>query len=76
MLSLCEQAVENIVVKSLRCFDARGSVFKMDVNLTADIVTMGLSSKKQEADRKEKWFTVHLKAVIRDNLQVLKDEMS
>ena len=75
MLSLCEQAVENIVVKSLRCFDARGSVFKMDVNLTADIVTMGLGSKKQEADRKEKWFTVHLKAVIRDNLQVLKDDV-
>ncbi len=74
VLSLCKQDIANLDIKSLKCNDLPGPFVKIDVNLTADIVTLGLGTKKYEADRKTRWFTVHLKANLRDGMELLKDE--
>ncbi len=60
VLSLCEQRIENIDVKSIRCVDQPDPFVKIDVNVTADIVMEGLGTSKYDADRKTKWFTIHL----------------
>lgn len=70
VLSLCEQRVENIEVKSLRCVDQPGPFVKIDVNVTADIVMEGLGTSKYDADRKTKWFTVHLDASLRNGMEI------
>lgn len=74
VLSLCDQKVENIEVKSLRCNDAPGPLVKIDVNVTADIVTKGLGTREYEAGRVSKWFTVHIEAFLRDKLEILDEE--
>lgn len=74
VLSLCKQDVADLNIKSLKCNDLPGSFVKIDVNLTADIVTLGLGTKKYEADRKTRWFTVHLKANLRNGMELLKAE--
>lgn len=70
VLTLCEQRVENIEVKSLRCVDQPDPFVKIDVNVTADIVMEGLGTSKYDADRKTKWFTVHLDASLRNGLEI------
>ncbi len=45
VLSICDQKVDDLSVKSLRCTDMPDPFVKIAVNLTADIVTMGLSKK-------------------------------
>lgn len=70
VLSLCKQEIENLSVKSLRCNDMPGPFVKIDVNLTADIVMLGLGTKKYEADRKTRWFTVHIVANINNGMVI------
>ena len=70
VLSLCKQEIENLSVKSLRCNDMPGPFVKIDVNLTADIVMLGLGTKKYEADRKTRWFTVHIAANINNGMVI------
>lgn len=70
VLSLCDQEVDNVTVMSLRCTDKPGMNVEIAVNLTADIVMMGLGTKRYEADRKRRWFTVRLVALLRDGLKV------
>ena len=70
VLSLCEQRVENIEVKSLRCVDQPDPFVKIDVNVTADIVMEGLGTSKYDADRKTRWFTVHLDASLRNGMEI------
>ena len=70
VLSLCDQEVDNVTVMSLRCTDKPGMNVEIAVNLTADIVMMGLGTKRYEADRKRRWFTVRLAALLRDGLKV------
>lgn len=70
VLSLCEQRVENIEVKSFRCVDQPDPFVKIDVNVTADIVMEGLGTTKYDADRKTRWFTVHLDASLRNGLEI------
>ena len=74
VMSLCDQQVENIEVKSIRCNDAPGSLAKIDVNVTADIVTKGLDTRECEADGISKWFTIHIEAFLRDKLEILDGE--
>lgn len=71
VLSLCKQRTENLQVKSLRCIDAPGSLVKIDVNVTVDIVVFGLGTKKYEVDRKSHWFTIHIQALLRDEKMTL-----
>lgn len=66
VLSICRQEVDNLSIKSVKCNDMPGPFVKVDVNLTADIVMLGLGSKKYEADRKTRWFTVHMPLDLRD----------
>lgn len=61
VLSLCRHEVENLEVKALTCHDDIGPRVKMDVGISADIVELGLGTKRYEADRKHKWFTVYLR---------------
>ena len=70
VLSLCEQRVENIDVKSLRCVDQPDPFVKIDVNVTADIVMEGLGTSKYDADRNTKWFTIHLDASLRNGIEI------
>lgn len=75
VLSLCNQEVDNVTVMSLRCTNKPGMNVEIAVNLTADIVTLGLGAKRYEADRKQRWFTVRLTALIRDGLKIDEDSI-
>lgn len=74
VLSICAQKVDNLSVKSLRCTDMPDPFVKIAVNLTADIVTMGLGKKEYEADRKTRWFTVTIVACLRDGMEIKEDQ--
>ncbi|KSV58132.1 helix-turn-helix domain-containing protein [Acetivibrio ethanolgignens] len=74
VLSICDQKVDNLSVKSLRCTDMPDPFVKIAVNLTADIITMGLGTKKYEADRKTRWFTVTIVACLRDGMEIKEDQ--
>lgn len=45
VLSICDQKVDNLSVKSLQCTDMPDPFVKIAVNMTADIITMGLGTK-------------------------------
>lgn len=68
VLSLCKHEVENLEVKALTCHDDIGPRIKMDVGVAADIVDLGIGSKRYEADRKRRWFTVYLRGNLIDGL--------
>lgn len=74
VLSICDQKVDHLSVKSLRCTDMPDPFVKIAVNLTADIVTMGLGKKEYEADRKTRWFTVTIVACLRDGMEIKEDQ--
>ena len=67
-LSVCEQKAENAEIKSIRCHDDIGPLIKIEINVTADIVTLGLGTRKYEATRKNKWFTVTVQAILKNGL--------
>ena len=48
VLSICDQNIDNLSVKSIRCTDMPDPFVKIAVNLTADIVTMGLGTKNMK----------------------------
>lgn len=73
VLSICRQEVDNLEVKSIRCSDDIGPFIKVDVTLTADIILLGLGTKKYEADRKKRWFTVHIVARIGNSMVIAED---
>ena len=75
VLSLCNQEVDNVTVISLRCTDKPGMNVEIAVNMTADIVMLGLGTKRYEADRRRRWFTVRLTALIRDELKIEEDSI-
>ncbi|MDE6748562.1 MAG: helix-turn-helix domain-containing protein [Lachnospiraceae bacterium] len=68
VVSLSEKKIDNLSVKSLMCHDDIGYFINIDVNLTADVVTLGLGMQKYEADRKTRWFTVSLRAQLHNGL--------
>lgn len=68
VLSLCKHEIENPVVKALTCHDDIGPRVKMDVGVEADIVELGIGTKRYEADRKKRWFTVYLRGNLLDGL--------
>lgn len=74
VLSLCKQDVDNLEIKSLKCHDLPGPFVKIDVNLTADIITFGLGTKKYEAERKTRWFIICLKVNLRNGMELIEEE--
>ncbi|MBQ7550807.1 MAG: hypothetical protein IJT04_04700, partial [Bacteroidales bacterium] len=68
VLSVCEQRAENTEIKSIRCHDDIGPLIKIEINVKADIVTLGLGTRKYEAARKNKWFTVTVQAKLKNGL--------
>ena len=74
VLSVCDQEVDNLEVKSLRCTDLPDPYIKIEVNLTADIVMLGLGTQKYEADRKKRWFTVSIIACLADETMTIKED--
>lgn len=73
VLSLSEQRIENIEVKSLVCHEEGiGDLLRMEVRTAADIVEMSLGTKKIEAGRKTRWFIVHMTAELNQGLHDVK----
>lgn len=70
VLSVCDQEVDNLMVKSIRCTDMPDPFIK---NVTADIIMLGLGKKKYEADRKTRWFTVTVIACLKDGTMTLNE---
>ncbi|WP_037350488.1 hypothetical protein [Selenomonas sp. oral taxon 137] len=68
VLSLCKQKVENVEIKTLICHDDVGPLIKIEINLLADIVLLGLGTEKYEADRKTRWFTITVQAKLKNGL--------
>ena len=68
VLSLCEQKVDNVEVKTMLCHDDIGPYIKMDIHCAADIVMMGLGKSEYEASRKTRWFTVYVRAILKNGL--------
>lgn len=69
VLSLCKHEIDNLVVKTLSCHDDIGPRIKIDITVSADIVELGLGTKRYEADRKTRWFTVYIQANLIDGLK-------
>ncbi len=74
VLSICDQEVDHLSVKSIRCTDMPDPFVKIAVNLTADIVTLGLGTKRYEAERKTRWFTVNIVACLRNGMEIKDDQ--
>ena len=73
VLSIADQKVENIEVKSLVCHeDGIGDLLRMEVRTAADIVEMSLGTKAIEAGRKTRWFIVHVTAELHHGLHDVK----
>lgn len=68
VLSLCEQKVDNVEVKTMLCHDDIGPYITMDIHCAADIVMMGLGKSEYEASRKTRWFTVYVRAILKNGL--------
>lgn len=73
VLSVCDQEVDNLMVKSIRCTDMPDPFIKIEINVTADIIMLGLGKKKYEADRKTRWFTVTVIACLKDGTMTLNE---
>lgn len=71
-MSVCRQHVENLEVKTVCCHDDMGPLIKIDVNLTADIVTDGIGTRRYDVDRQRKWYTVFLSAQLRNGMHDVK----
>ena len=50
VLSLCKHEIDNLEVKTLCCHDDIGPRVKIDISVSADIVELGLGTKKIEAE--------------------------
>ncbi len=68
VLSLLKQNVENLQVMSLSCRSDAGPRIEIDAHVKAVIVSKGLGTSDYVADRKTRWFTVYMKAVLRNGL--------
>lgn len=68
VLSILKQKVANIEVMSISCRDDVGPLINIDVHTKADIVLKGLGKADYEADRKKRWFTVSLRAELKNGL--------
>lgn len=68
VLSLLDQKIENLQVMSLSCRRDVGPRIEIDVHVKALIVTKGLGTRDYNADQKTRWFTVYMKAVLKDGL--------
>lgn len=68
VISLLKQQVENLQVMSLSCHVDIQPRIIIDVHVRADIVSKGLGTSDYNADRKTRWFTVCLKAILRNGL--------
>ena len=62
VLSLCKHEIDNLLVKTLSCHDDIGPRIKVDIIVSADIVELGLGTKRYEANRKTRWFTIYIQA--------------
>lgn len=69
VLSLCKYEIDNLVVKTLSCHDDIGPRIKIDITVSADIVELGIGTKRYEANRKTRWFTVYIQANLIDGLK-------
>lgn len=73
VLSITEQKVDNIEVKSLLCRDeGLGDLIRMEARVSADIIEMSMGTKAVEAARKTRWFIVHMTAELKNGLHDLK----
>ena len=73
VLSLLKQKVKNVEVKSLICHEEGiGDLIRIEARAKADIVEMSLGSQEIEADRKTRWFIVHMTAELHDGLHDVK----
>lgn len=68
VLSLLKQNVENLQVMSLSCRSDAGPRIEIDAHVKSVIVSKGLGTSDYVADRKTRWFTVYMKAVLRNGL--------
>lgn len=69
VLSVCGQDVDNIQVHSVQCHDEGiGDLIRITVNVMADIVELGLGTRRYEACRKTRLFMVCLSAELKDGL--------
>lgn len=68
VLSLMKHEIDNVKITALTCHDDIGPKIKMEVGVEADIVDLGLGTKRYEADRKTRWFSVYLSGVIKEEL--------
>ena len=65
VFSLTDYEIENLVVKTLRCHDDIGPKIRIDIVVEADVVELSLGTKRIEAARKKRWFTISIEAILR-----------
>lgn len=68
VLSLLKQGIENMQVMSLTCRADAWPRIEIDTHVRAEIVSKGLGTSDYDADRKTRWFTVHLKGILHNGL--------
>lgn len=70
--SLCENKIENVNINFITCRDDIGPLIQIDIHVSAEVVALGLGTTKYDADRKTRWFTVYVQAVLKDGLHDVK----
>lgn len=58
VLSLTSHEIDNFEIKSVRCKDELGDLINIDIIISADVIELGLGTKKYESDRRNHWFIV------------------
>lgn len=74
VLAINRQQVANLKICSVKCKDAPDPLVRIDIHLSADIVSYGLGTRPVEIGRKPKWFTVSVTANLRDGMTIKEEE--
>lgn len=60
VFSVCNHEEDNLEVRTPCCHDDIGPRIKIDISVSANIVELGLRTKRTESNRKTRWFTVYI----------------
>ena len=68
LINICRERVENLEIKTIYCREDIGPYITIDVNVSADVILEGLGSKHYDVSRSKRWFTVFLRAILKNGL--------
>ncbi|MDI7817363.1 hypothetical protein QMM58_13360 [Clostridioides difficile] len=68
VLSVCDQKVDKVEIKTMMCHDDLGPMIRMDIHCAADIITKNLGTGNGVAKKERRWFTAYATAYLANGL--------